>query len=38
MVGAVTGFQTTANGKRAIFKVPSDGHIVAWSVDLVEAQ
>lgn len=28
----VTGFQTTANGKHALFKVPEDGHIVAWQV------
>jgi hypothetical protein len=28
----VTGFQTTANGKHALFKIPEDGHIVAWQV------
>lgn len=31
---SVTGFQTSANGKKGIFKVPSSGSIVAWSVDL----
>ena len=30
----VTGFQTTANGKRALFKIPADGHIVGWRVKL----
>ncbi len=30
----VTGFQTTANGKRALFKVPEDGHIVGWQVKI----
>lgn len=32
--GSVTGFQVEADGKRKLFKAPSDGHIVAWSVDL----
>ncbi|MEO7197540.1 MAG: hypothetical protein ABIZ50_03620 [Solirubrobacterales bacterium] len=30
----VTGFQMSANGERALFKVPADGTLVAWSVDL----
>ena len=34
VLASVTAFQTTANGKRPQFKVPADGHIVAWSVDL----
>ena len=29
----VTGFQTTANGEHALFKVPEDGHIVGWQVE-----
>lgn len=33
---SVTGFQMVADGKRAQFKLPSDGHIVAWSVDTSE--
>ncbi len=32
--GSVTGFQTVADGTKGVFKVPSNGHIVAWSVDL----
>lgn len=32
--GTVTGFQVSANGEKGLFKVPEDGHIVAWSVDL----
>lgn len=34
VVASVTAFQTTANGKRPRYRVPSDGHIVAWSIDL----
>ena len=34
----VTGFQTTANGKRALFKVPSNGHIVGWRVKVSEPE
>jgi hypothetical protein len=33
-VGRVTGFQTKADGEKLPFKVPSDGHIVAWAIDL----
>jgi len=33
---SVTGFQMVANGENAAFKVPTDGHIVAWSVKLSE--
>lgn len=33
---SVTAFQMVGNGERAAFKVPSDGHLVAWSVDLSE--
>jgi hypothetical protein len=32
--GEVTGFQVEADGKNGLFKVPSDGNIVAWSLDL----
>lgn len=32
--GTVTGFQVSADGKESPFKVPSDGHLVAWAVDL----
>jgi hypothetical protein len=34
VAGSVTGFQTIADGKGSPFTVPSDGHIVAWSMDL----
>jgi hypothetical protein len=34
ITGQVTGFQRSANGKRGLFRAPSDGKIVAWSVDL----
>jgi hypothetical protein len=33
-VGRVTGFQTRADGQKLPFKVPADGHIVAWAIDL----
>jgi hypothetical protein len=33
-VGSVTGIQVKADGKTGIFKMPVDGRIVAWSVDL----
>lgn len=33
-VGSVTGFQQKAAGKKGLFKVGADGHIVAWSVEL----
>ena len=32
--GSVTGFGVVADGKRGLYKVPADGHIVAWSVEL----
>jgi hypothetical protein len=32
--GSVTGFGVSFDGKRGLYKAPSDGHIVAWSVDL----
>lgn len=32
--GSVTGFGIAANGKRGLYKVPEDGHIVAWAVEL----
>ena len=32
--GSVTGFQVSANGKKGLFRIPSDGHIVGWSVEL----
>jgi hypothetical protein len=31
---SVTGLQTRADGEKAPFKVPADGHLVAWSVSL----
>jgi len=34
VTGTVTAMQVTAGGKDGLFKVPSDGHIVAWAVDL----
>lgn len=34
IVVSVTGLQTVADGEKAPFKVPSDGHLVAWSVSL----
>jgi hypothetical protein len=33
-MGEVTGFQKRAGGKSGLFKVPKDGQIVAWSLDL----
>src|SRR5688572_23198054 len=36
VTGQVTGFQRSADGKRGLFKVPEDGKIVAWSVDLAD--
>ncbi len=32
--GSVTGFQVLANGRKSISRIPDDGHIVAWSVEL----
>lgn len=32
--GSVTGFQVSADGNKPAFKVPSNGHIVGWKVDL----
>jgi hypothetical protein len=34
IVVSVTAIQTIADGHRGIMKVPANGHIVAWSVDL----
>jgi hypothetical protein len=31
--GSVTGFQVAADGKKGLFRVPDDGHLVAWSID-----
>ena len=36
VTGQVTGFQKSADGRKGIFKVPEDGQIVAWSVDLAD--
>ena len=33
-MGRVTGFQISADGRRALYKVREPGRIVAWSVDL----
>ena len=35
-LGEVTGFQRRADGKGALFRVPSNGTIVGWSVDLAK--
>ena len=35
-IASVTGFQMVGHGKRAALKVPKDGRIVAWSVDISE--
>jgi hypothetical protein len=32
--GSVTGFGVAADGRRGLYKVPADGHLVAWSVEL----
>ena len=32
--GSVTGFGVRADGKQGLYKVPDNGHIVAWSVEL----
>lgn len=34
VLGEVTGFQLSAEGKDGLMKVPADGHIVGWAVDL----
>jgi hypothetical protein len=34
IVVSVTGLQTVADGEKGAFKVPSNGHLVAWSVSL----
>jgi hypothetical protein len=34
VTGSVTGYQTVADGSKGVMKVPSGGHIVAWSMDL----
>jgi hypothetical protein len=34
IVVSVTGLQTVAEGEKGVFKVPSNGHLVAWSVSL----
>lgn len=33
-IGSVTGFQQRADGKKGLFKLGADGHLVAWSVKL----
>lgn len=32
--GSVSGFQMSLEGQRGLFKVPSDGRLVAWSIEL----
>ncbi len=32
----VSGFQTSIDGNKEVFKAPRDGHIVAWSIDLAK--
>jgi hypothetical protein len=34
VLGEVTGFQISAGSKENLMRVPADGHIVGWSVDL----
>ena len=34
VIGQMTGFQRKADGKRGLFRAPSRGHIVGFSVDL----
>jgi len=36
IVVSVTGIQTVADGQSGVMKVPANGHIVAWSVELGE--
>ncbi len=36
ITGQVTGFQRSVDGKANLFKAPSNGRIVAWSVDLAK--
>lgn len=37
-VGTVTGFQVSAGGEKGPFKVPADGHLVAWALDLADLE
>lgn len=37
-VGSVSGFQTKADGRSGLFRMPVDGKIVAWSVDLARVR
>ncbi len=34
--GSVSGFQMSIKGKQGLFKVPSGGHLVAWSIELAD--
>ena len=34
VLGRVTAFQKRADGKKGLMRVPADGHIVGWAVDL----
>jgi hypothetical protein len=34
VMGEVTGFQISAEGKENLMRIPADGHLVGWSVDL----
>lgn len=33
-IGSVTGFQKQAAGRRGVFKMPYDGKVIAWSIDV----
>src|SRR5262249_46033736 len=33
-IGSVTGFQLKADGKKAVFRAPTDGRVVAWAIRL----
>jgi hypothetical protein len=34
VLGRVTGFQVSGDGRKNLFKMPTDGKVVAWSIDL----
>jgi hypothetical protein len=36
VLGEVTGVQLSANGKDNLMRIPDDGHIVGWAVDLAK--
>ena len=38
VTGSVTGFGVSAEGKKGLYRIPANGHIVAWSVDLADPE